>query len=92
MSNWLKSFKINGLSGLAGKPHTGRKSYLSQANYELLSNDIETLQLNLNGGRIRGKDIIEHLKDNYNSCYADWYYTIFTLQKRIENKVSLIFF
>jgi len=62
VSNWLKGFKINGLRGLFDKPHTGRHGYLHGLDSVTLCKEIELLQRNCDGGRIRGSDIIEHLK------------------------------
>jgi transposase len=70
VSSWFKRFTEEGLEGLEDKPRSGRPRILDACQHELLKEKIEQAQSELSGGRIRGKDILQLIKDEWGVEYT----------------------
>lgn len=70
VSAWFKRFTEAGLHGLEDKPRSGRPRILDACQHDLLKEKIEDAQSELSGGRIRGKDIIQLIKDEWEVEYT----------------------
>jgi transposase len=70
VSAWLKRFTEAGLEGLEDKPRSGRPRTLDACQHDLLKEKIEKAQSELPGGRVRGKDIIQLIKDQWEVEYT----------------------
>lgn len=68
--DWVKSFAKYGLEGLYDKHRSGRKTRLEPENINSLISDIQTLQKERKGGRVKGLDIIELIERKYNVTYS----------------------
>ena len=62
---WLKRFHEQGIEGLRDKPRSGRPRLLDGAAHEALKQKIEQSQASLSGGRLRGEDIMQLIKDEW---------------------------
>ena len=67
---WLKRFCEQGIEGLRDKPRSGRPGLLNRSNYGALRQKIEDSQSSLSGGRLRGEDIIQLIKDEWGVNYT----------------------
>ena len=67
---WLKRFHEQGIEGLRDKPRSGRPSLLDRSAYDALKQKIEHSQSSLSGGRLRGEDIIQLIKDEWGVNYT----------------------
>jgi transposase len=70
VSAWFKRFTEEGLDGLEDKPRSGRPRILDACQHDLLKEKIEKAQSELSGGRIRGKDILQLIKDEWGVEYT----------------------
>ena len=67
---WLKRFREQGIEGLRDKPRSGRPGLLDRSAYDALQQKIEDSQSSLSGGRLRGEDIIQLVKDEWGAEYT----------------------
>jgi transposase len=67
---WLKRFLKRGIEGLRDKPRSGRPSLLDRSAYDALQQKIEDSQSLLSGGRLRGENIIQLVKDEWGVEYT----------------------
>ncbi len=65
LRNWIVAFLDKGISGLLEGRRSGRKKKLPQEKEEEFRQQIENLQENRLGGRIRGQDIQVLLKEKF---------------------------
>lgn len=65
LMRWIQKFRTKGLAGLKDQPGRGAKCYLPPEDREAFKQAVLALQQNRNGGRIRGKDILELMKKKY---------------------------
>lgn len=65
LMNWIKRFKTEGLEGLKDKPGRGSKAFLPEEHHTGFRQAVLELQEKRNGGRIRGRDILELMKTKY---------------------------
>jgi transposase len=65
LMNWVNNFRKDGIEGLQDKPGRGAKPYLSPEESESFKLAVLELQATRKGGRIRGKDILELMKDKF---------------------------
>lgn len=65
LMNWVSNFRKNGIEGLKDKPGRGAKPYLSPEDSEAFKLSVLELQATRKGGRIRGKDILELMKNKF---------------------------
>lgn len=65
LMNWVAQFRKNGIEGLKDKPGRGAKPYLLPEQHEAFKLSVLELQSNRKGGRIRGKDVLELMKDKF---------------------------
>lgn len=65
LRNWIMAFLNKGVSGLQEGRRSGRRKKLSQEKEEEFRQQIERLQEELPGGRIRGQDIQVLLKEKF---------------------------
>jgi transposase len=70
LRQWLIRFLDEGSVGLDSKAGRGRKRKLSKLDEEEFVKNIEYLQENKNGGRIRGQDVQVLLKEKFSVEYA----------------------
>ena len=66
----MKRFHEQGIEGLKDKPRSGRPRLLHSDAHEVLKQKIEDSQSARSGGRLRGKDIIELIKDEWVVTYS----------------------
>ena len=66
---WSKTFREEGLDGLSDKPGGGAKPYLSVEQKQKIAKEIEQLQEDREGGRIKGQDVVDFLKNKYNTKF-----------------------
>ena len=66
---WRRLYETKGLEGLLAKP-TGRGRKPHFLDQERLRKDIEVLQANRKGGRVRCADIIEMVSQQYDVTYS----------------------
>ena len=62
---WLKRFHEQGIAGLRDKPRSGRPRLLDGSAHDALKQKIEQSQASLSGGRLRGEDIMQLIKDEW---------------------------
>ena len=67
---WLKCFREQGIEGLRDKPRSGRPGLLDRSAYDALQQKIKDSQSLLSGGRLRGEDIIQLVKDEWGVEYT----------------------
>ena len=67
---WLKSYKKKSIEGLKDKARSGRPRLLDSSNHDALKEKIEESQTTLPGGRLRGEDIIQLIKDEWGVTYT----------------------
>ena len=67
---WLKRFHEQGVEGLKDKARSGRPRLLNSSAHEALKQKIEDSQSALSGGRLRGVDIIELIKNEWGVTYS----------------------
>lgn len=65
LMRWVKQFRIEGIQGLRDKPGRGSKPLLDSEHQEAFRKSVLELQKNRNGGRIRGKDVLELMREKY---------------------------
>ncbi len=65
LMNWVNNFRKNGIEGLKDKPRRGAKPYLSPEDSEAFKLSVLELQATRKGGRIRGKDVLELMKNKF---------------------------
>mgnify|MGYP005607524949 FL=1 len=65
LRNWLLGFLSSGIDGLREKAGRGRKRKLSSEREEEFRQQVEQLQGSLEGGRVRGQDVQELLKEKF---------------------------
>lgn len=70
LRSWILRFIAEGLKGLKEKKRKGRKRKLSTLQEENFCQQVEELQQNRQGGRIRGQDIQVLLKEKFYADYA----------------------
>jgi transposase len=66
LMNWVKRFKEQGIDGLVDQPGRGAKPYLSPEERDAFKQSVLELQQKRAGGRIRGSDVLELMKEKYN--------------------------
>lgn len=75
VKRWLKNFVDNGLEGLKEKIGRGAKRKIPKNQEEAFRSSILELQANLNGGRIRGRDVLKLMKEKLGiDCSLDTVY------------------
>lgn len=75
VKRWLKSFVDEGLEGLKEKIGRGAKRKIPKNQEEMFRSSILELQANLNGGRIRGSDVLQLMKEKLGiNCSLDTAY------------------
>lgn len=67
---WLKRFREEGIEGLKDKARSGRPRLLDSSHHKTLKQKMEELQSALPGGRLRGEDIIQLIKDEWGVTYT----------------------
>ena len=67
---WLKRFHEQGIAGLRDKPRSGRPRLLDGSAHDALKQKIEQSQASLSGGRLRGEDIMQLIKDEWGVNYT----------------------
>ena len=67
---WLKRFHEQGIEGLRDKPRSSRPSLLDRSAYDALKPKIEHSQSSRSGGRLRGEDMIQLVKDEWGVEYT----------------------
>ncbi len=65
LMRWVKRFRTEGFEGLKDKPGRGVKPFLSPEHRAAFRQAVLELQVNRNGGRIRGSDVLELMKTKY---------------------------
>lgn len=65
LMRWIKRFKTEGLEGLRDKPGKGAKPFLPSEHRSAFRQAVLELQENRTGGRIKGKDILELMREKY---------------------------
>jgi len=65
LMRWVKRFKAEGLEGLKDKPGRGAKRFLPEEHQAAFREAVLELQANRTGGRIRGRDVLELMKNKY---------------------------
>ena len=63
VKNWLNSFREKGLAGVQEQAGRGAKRKLGKEQEEAFRKAVLELQANRNGGRIRGLDVLELMKE-----------------------------
>jgi transposase len=64
---WLERFHEEGIEGLSNRVKSGRPRVLDSSHHEKLKQKIETAP---SGGRLRGEDIIQLIKDEWDVEYS----------------------
>jgi len=67
---WRERFKEEGIDGLKNKPRSGRPPLLEKAKHDELRDKIEQAQSKLKGGRLRGEDMIDLIKQEWDVTYT----------------------
>lgn len=62
---WAQKFRKDGIEALKEKPGRGAKRHIPEQAYEALRSEVERLQKNRKGGRIRGQDINDLIAKKY---------------------------
>lgn len=65
LRTWLLRFLAEGIEGLKERPGKGRKRKLASSQEEEFRQEVEALQQNRNGGRIRGQDVQILLREKF---------------------------
>lgn len=65
LMNWVKRFREEGIDGLKEQPGRGSKPYLPEKERAAFKQAVLELQENRAGGRVRGADVLELMKDKY---------------------------
>lgn len=68
--DWIKAFTTQGLRGLYDQHRSGRKANIPEEAEANLVSDIQALQNERKGGRVKGLDIIEMIEKKYNVTYS----------------------
>lgn len=78
VKNWLKRFSQDGLEGLREQPGRGAKKKLQDEQLMVFRESILELQANRHGGRIRGADVLQLMKEKLgiNCCLDTAYETL----------------
>jgi transposase len=66
LMSWITRFRRDGIKGLEDKSGRGAKPFLSLGDQEAFRQSVLELQKNKIGGRIRGRDILELMKQKFN--------------------------
>lgn len=82
LMNWVNNFRKNGIEGLKDKPGRGAKPYLSPEENEAFKLSVLDLQANRKGGRIRGKDVLELMKNKFGIEPSKS--TVYEILKRVD--------
>lgn len=81
ISIWVKRFRDNSIDGLRDRHGGGQKPCLPVEKHEEFRQSVIELQINRNGGRIRGEDVKSLLKSRYGiACCLS---TVYNLLKRV---------
>ena len=67
---WLERFDKEGIEGLRDRVRSGRPRVLDSSHHEELKQKIEASQTALSGGRLRGEDIIQLIKGEWDVEYS----------------------
>jgi transposase len=67
---WYNRYKKEGIEGLRNKAGKGRKSLMPKDKEEEIRKEIEALQAERAGGRIRGQDVQQRLKEKVGINYS----------------------
>ena len=67
---WATRFHQEGIESLNDKPRSGRPRLLDRSFDEALKQKIEESQAALSGGRLRGEDIVQLIKDEWGVSYS----------------------
>jgi transposase len=67
---WLKCFEEQGIEGLKDKPRSGRPRLLDSSAHDALKQTIEHTQAALPGGRLRGEDIVQLIREQWGVNYT----------------------
>lgn len=81
ISSWKKRFEADGTEGLKRKAGQGRKPKLAKDRYEEFKAELDAMQKNLGGGRVRAKEIQALLREKFNAEYKE--NSIYTLLKHL---------
>jgi len=65
LMSWVERFRSQGLDGLREQPGRGAKPYLPPHEQDAFRQAVLELQKNNPGGRIRGIDVLELMKERY---------------------------
>ena len=65
LMNWVKWFRTQGIKGLKDRHGGGITPYVPSNEYENFKNHVLELQQKRRGGRIRGEDIAQLIKEKY---------------------------
>lgn len=65
LMNWIGKFRKNGIEGLKDQPGRGTKPHLPDKDKEAFKIAVLELQAERKGGRIRGKDILELMRNKF---------------------------
>ena len=65
LMNWVKRFRESGIEGLQDRPGRGAKPHLAQEKHEAFRQAVLKLQAERKGGRIKGRDILELMKEKF---------------------------
>lgn len=66
LMNWVKRFREEGIDGLKERPGRGSKPYLPENERAAFKQAVLELQQKRSGGRVRGSDVLELMKEKYN--------------------------
>jgi transposase len=65
LMNWVSKFRKKGMEGLKDQPGRGAKPHLLEKDKEAFKKAVLELQAERKGGRIRGKDILELMRNKF---------------------------
>ncbi|MGE3954177.1 MAG: transposase [Parachlamydiales bacterium] len=82
LMKWVKRFREQGIDGLKESPGRGAKLSVSAEEQAAFKEAVLELQRNRNGGRIRGKDVLELMIKKYGiePCLS----TVYNTLKRVD--------
>ena len=66
LMNWVKRFKERGIDWLLDQAGRGAKPFLSLEDRASFKQSVLELQKKIPGGRVRGSDVLELMKEKYN--------------------------
>ena len=69
VQHWLNRFRREGLAGLQEKPRPGRSTKLTDEQLEQLPTLMNALVSERSGGRVKGKDIQQKLREEFGVHY-----------------------